>query len=168
MLCCTGRSWETWNLRTTMLNPYLQCQFTPADFSLISTDPVHSHPEPGGQDAVGQMVHELRWWREAEADWGSACGSDSARCKTHQLCGGAQGEGVCSGLDDLAHFVVSWIFLPHLCAPLLPFPYLYCHLSACPIFRLLFFSLIIPSFETIEEFLSRMFLHNALSVTEQI
>jgi len=53
-----------------------------------SVDPLHPHPESSREDQAGQVVHAVRWWWEAEADWRGSRRSDSPWCQTHQLCRG--------------------------------------------------------------------------------
>lgn len=51
-------------------------------------DSLHSDSESRRKDPVSQVVHEFRWWREAETDWRSSCSGDRQGCQAHKFCWG--------------------------------------------------------------------------------
>lgn len=70
--------------------PYQQfyCRVSLFYFLLCFPDSLHPYSEPSGEDATGQMVHAVWWWRETEVDRGSARCGHCQGCQAHQLCRG--------------------------------------------------------------------------------
>lgn len=60
----------------------------PYNFLLFRHDSVYTDPESSWQDEAGEMVHEPRRRREAEAHRGGPRVCHCQRRETHQLCRG--------------------------------------------------------------------------------